>query len=482
MFFNFSIPEYRYLHTFSLSFRDDNLERKYRKAYSERFIRSNRFSLILGLLMYVAYACLDYSISSPEFVVNFVRFCVTIPLALFILALSYSKRIQAHNQLLYSLLLIAVGLSFLYIFLTASQNLLSGSLLGILVLYIYSFNLIRIRFIRTIYIMSSLYVICLFFILFAFSYNHSESLVIIFFLTIGFIFSAYAAYFFEFSDRKSFVAQYELIQKNQAYHTLQNELEHIVEERTRQLQTLNIELEKAKEKAEEHNKIKSKFLSTISHEIRTPLTAIMGFSQLLLKNPEEEKRKLYYATIEENTNKLLEIVTNILSLAEIETQRLESAVCKVSHTFFSRKIENVIQEKLQKYHKDLYFNIQFEERRSFTVTMGETDLLTIIKHIVDNAIKYTSSGQIGCACKINADDMFEILVSDTGTGIPLSQLTVIFEYFRQGNQDDSRNFPGIGAGLAICKGLVRNAGGSMFIESKEGKGTKTKVLIPIVKK
>jgi signal transduction histidine kinase len=330
--------------------------------------------------------------------------------------------------------------------------------------------------------MSFLYAICILSIVFAFSHEYSETFVILFFLSIGFVFSAYAAYFFEFSDRKSFVAQYELIQKNQAYHTLQNELELIVEERTRQLQTLNMELEKAKEKAEEHNKIKSKFLSTISHEIRTPLTAIMGFSQLLLKNPEAEKRNMYYATIEENTNKLLEIVTNILSLAEIETQRLEPAVCKISHTFFSRKIEHLIQEKLRKYHKDLYFNIQFEEQRSFTVTMGETDLLTIIKHIVDNAIKYTSEGQIGCACKINADNMFEILVSDTGTGIPLSQLTVIFEYFRQGNQDDSRTFPGIGAGLAICKGLVQNAGGAMFIESKEGNGTKTKVLIPVLQK
>ncbi|MDA3883263.1 MAG: HAMP domain-containing sensor histidine kinase [Bacteroidales bacterium] len=482
MFFSFSIPEYRYLRTFSLSFRDDNLEQKYRKAYTERFIRSNRFSLLLGLLMYGIYTCLDYVISQPTFTVNLVRFGITIPLCVLIFALSFSKKIQHYSHVLYSILLLVVGLSFMYVFLFSSQELLSGSLLGILVLYIYSFNLIRIRFILTIYIMSFLYAICMLFIVFTFSHEHSEVLVILFFLSIGFVFSAYAAYFFEFSDRKSFVTQYELIQKNQAYHTLQNELEHIVEERTRQLQTLNTELEKAKAKAEEHNKIKSKFLTTISHEIRTPLTAIMGFSQLLLKNPEPEKRNMYYATIEENTNKLLEIVTNILSLAEIEIQRLEPAVCKISHTFFSRKIENVIQKKLQKYHKDLYFNIQFEERRNFMVTMGETDLLTIIKHIVDNAIKYTSVGQIGCACKINADNMFEILVSDNGTGIPLNQLTVIFEYFRQGNQDDSRTFQGIGAGLAICKGLVQNAGGSIFIESKEGKGTKTKVLIPILKK
>ncbi|MFO7869503.1 MAG: HAMP domain-containing sensor histidine kinase [Bacteroidales bacterium] len=477
----FSVPEYRYMHSFTLSFRDENLEAAYRKAYNERFIGANRFSLILGICMYAMYAVLDYVISQPAFDVNVVRFCITIPTCVSILALSYSKRIQQYNHMLYSVLLVGVGVSFLYVYLFTTEELLSGSLLGILVLYIYSFNLVRIRFVRTMYSMFFLYIISMIYILFAFSQVHTEALVIVFFLTIGFTFSAYAAYFFEFSDRKSFKIQYELIQKNHAYYNLQNELEHIVEERTRQLQLVNNELEQSKEKAEEHNQIKSKFLSTISHEIRTPLTAIMGFSQLLLKNPDAEKRELYYNTIEENTNTLLEIVTNILTLAEIETKRLESAVCIISHTVFMRKVQELIYEKLNKYHKDLYFSIQSDEKNAFSVSIGSVDLFTVLKHVVDNAVKYTNEGQIGVACKINADEMFEIVISDTGAGIPLNQLTVIFEYFRQGNQDDTRSFSGIGAGLAICKGLVHNAGGSMFIESKRGVGTRVYILIPVLR-
>lgn len=471
--------EFTSMNPFTLRFKENSLESLYSRGYAERFIRSNRLSLVISLFLYVTYSLIDllfFTKHVPE--LTLIRFGITIPLGLAVLVFSYIQKPITCGTNIFSILIIIAGVSISYVFIYEYNIVFSASLLGLIVFHIYAFNLIRITFLRSAIIVLSLFVVSI--ISISFVHHSMYSLLVLFFLTISMFFSAYAGYFFELTDRINFLAQYELLQKNEAYHRLQKELENIVDERTQQLQVTNIELQHAKQKAEESNALKTKFLSTISHEIRTPLTSILGFSQLITKTKELEKQEKYVAVIEQSIENLLQIITNILTLAEIESNRLESSTTHIQRAEFIQEVEAIAQSLIKKHSSNLPFTIQYEEFSERTISIGKSDLQTVLQHLFDNAIKYTPTGEFGFSCKIKNNTEFECCVYDSGIGIPENQVSVIFDYFRQVQQDDTRTYSGIGVGLSICKGLILNAKGRIWVESTIGKGTKLFFTVPII--
>jgi PAS domain S-box-containing protein len=241
------------------------------------------------------------------------------------------------------------------------------------------------------------------------------------------------------------------------------------------------ELITAKNKAEESDKLKSAFLANISHEIRTPMNAIIGFSDFLT-NPELEKERLYHYTsiIQQQAYNLLSIIEDILDISKIEAGQMKSLeqigdvedILKgINETF-----ESDWKGKSKKNVKLITENLLTTEENKIKTDIRW--LRQILTNLVGNAFKFTYDGSIKMSCRRFDYDLLLFSVSDTGMGIDKSKFDLIFERFRQGDDTNIRDFGGTGLGLAISKGLIEILGGSIWVESEQGKGSTFFFTIP----
>lgn len=234
------------------------------------------------------------------------------------------------------------------------------------------------------------------------------------------------------------------------------------------------ELRKAKEKAEESDKLKSAFLANMSHEIRTPLNAIMGFSSLLLDSgSEEEERRQFISIIHNNSNKLLDLMGEIFDIAQIESGLIimQREPCQINEvlmsliTFFNLEKglsgKEHINIRMQKANKD----------HAFTILTDERKLRQTLYNLIENALKYTNEGFIEVGYQFRENNMVEFYVRDSGIGFPQEKLDVLFQKFRQVEEGHNRNYGGIGLGLTLSKKFVELMGGVMWAESKQGAGS-----------
>ncbi len=229
------------------------------------------------------------------------------------------------------------------------------------------------------------------------------------------------------------------------------------------------ELVIAKEKAEESDRLKTAFLQNMSHEIRTPLNGIIGFS-LLLNSETNTKDDIFEFTdmINQSGKRLIEIVNNVLDISKIQTGQVSIEKTSISlsslftyiTTFFSplAKTKNI---KLSYQDLDGVYPKIFSD---------EAKLNQILTNLVNNAIKFTKSGNIDFGYEIKGENI-QFFVKDTGIGIPPEVYNKIFDRFTQADQSLSRGYEGAGLGLAICKGLVEMLGGRIWLESEVDKGT-----------
>jgi len=238
------------------------------------------------------------------------------------------------------------------------------------------------------------------------------------------------------------------------------------------------ELLKAKEKAEESDRLKSAFLNNISHEIRTPLNGILGFSELLLdiKNSTEE-RVSYVKIIKKSGNDLIHILNNIVDLS-----RLKSGSTKINcHPFEVSSLLSELQNEfaLETEAKGLKFNLIFKiDSKDNIVSSDKSKIYKILYYIVENAIKFTFSGAIDLGC-FREMGYLVFFIRDTGIGIPANEYEKIFEYFRQLEETETKNFGGTGIGLSLAKALTELLGGRIWVESELGKGSCFYVKIPL---
>lgn len=240
------------------------------------------------------------------------------------------------------------------------------------------------------------------------------------------------------------------------------------------------DLNKAKQKSEESDKLKSAFLANISHEVRTPLNAILGFSELLRDTTYNEQKRISYLThIVQNGENLLMLMNNIIDVSIIESgqARFEAENLKIS---------NLIKE-IQTNHTSLINanqNIQFTIHNSIAETndrniifQDKKKLLKIISQLIDNAFKFTKQGNIGLSIEVK-DNILVFTLSDTGIGIPSEQTEAIFQKFWQLEEGYKRFYGGSGIGLYIASEYTKIIGGSLKVVSSLGVGSTFTLSVP----
>ncbi len=228
------------------------------------------------------------------------------------------------------------------------------------------------------------------------------------------------------------------------------------------------ELKKAKDKAEEGDRLKSAFLANMSHEIRTPMNGILGFAELLKSlKLTGEKQQEFIEIIQKSGTRMLSIINDIISISKIESQQIELAI---SETNVNEQVEYIYHFfKLEAEQKKLHISFKngLDSDKAFVRTDREK-LYAILTNLVKNAIKFTPSGSVELGYKVN-DDFLEFYVKDSGRGIPEEQKLFIFERFRQGSETLNRNFEGAGLGLSISKAYVEMLGGKIWVENNTRK-------------
>ncbi|BAX79692.1 PAS domain S-box protein [Labilibaculum antarcticum] len=235
------------------------------------------------------------------------------------------------------------------------------------------------------------------------------------------------------------------------------------------------ELLKAKEKAEESDKLKSIFLANMSHEIRTPMNAIMGFSELLIDSELDDSEKSQYVNIIQNSgNRLLQIIDDIVDISKLELDQV--AVNKTEsnlHELLESSIEVIRRGALleQKTNIDLVLNLPKQYKR-LSVFTDSNRFHQILDNLLNNAIKFSVTGKVEVGYDFKehfSQTVVEVYVKDEGCGIPQNRYDIIFERFRQGDEESFTD--GTGLGLSISKGLVVLLGGEIWFESEVGKGS-----------
>ena len=236
------------------------------------------------------------------------------------------------------------------------------------------------------------------------------------------------------------------------------------------------ELEKSAEQAKNANEAKTRFLFNMSHDIRTPMNAIVGFSGLLEKNLQNEKKaKEYLGKIQSSSNLLLRIINQVLEMARIESGTAVLQLKAEDMDALFHRVNTVFEEDVRK--KNLQYQVVLDVRHHYAVC-DETKLQEIMLNIISNAIKYIPEGhsihvEIHESVSENPSKVRYIFsCEDTGIGMSEEYLPHIYEEFSREHTTTENKVPGTGLGLPIIKSMIELMGGSIQVESRLGIGTK----------
>ncbi len=236
----------------------------------------------------------------------------------------------------------------------------------------------------------------------------------------------------------------------------------------------------AKEKAEESDRLKSRFLANISHEIRTPMNGILGFSELL-KEPQlsGEEKERYIDLIHESGRRMLGIINDLIDISRIEAGEMRICHAETNVKTLLDNVRAFFAPEARKKGLSLKCSAGVPARESVIVT-DSARLHQVLSNLVQNAITYTEKGGVEFGYR-KTDGMLEFYVRDTGVGIPDDLREKIFERFRQGSPGDMHVQEGAGLGLSLCRAFVEMLGGSIWVDSEPGKGSTFYFTLPCVR-
>jgi PAS domain S-box-containing protein len=232
------------------------------------------------------------------------------------------------------------------------------------------------------------------------------------------------------------------------------------------------DLLKANAEAEASNRLKTSFLANISHEIRTPLNSVVGFSNLLLSDDiTKEVREEYIEHINYNSEKLLQIIGDIIDLSRLESSQIEIRYEETSLNSMIDEIMNDTRKIIKRSEKPIILNVRNDFRESGDLIFTDKIWLKrVLNHLMDNAVKFTLDGSIEFICSLEQEQIV-FRIKDTGIGINKENLGRIFEEFRQEIDGHHRPFEGLGVGLTLAKEVVERMGGRITVQSEKGIGS-----------
>lgn len=239
------------------------------------------------------------------------------------------------------------------------------------------------------------------------------------------------------------------------------------------------ELQRAKEKAEAANQAKSRYVVGLSHELRTPLNAVMGYAQILERDPEvPENRRGSVQVIRRSAEHLSGLIDGLLDISKIEAGRLHVYSNEINIQDFLDQIVDMF--RLQAGAKGLEFRHTRAKALPIYVRTDEKRLRQILVNLLSNAIKFTSSGHVSFEVTYRMQ-VATFTVSDSGSGISPGDLDHIFEPFVRGEAEHNRFTPGLGLGLTITKLLTETLGGEITVSSTVGVGTRFQARLMLAK-
>lgn len=219
----------------------------------------------------------------------------------------------------------------------------------------------------------------------------------------------------------------------------------------------------ARNKAEESDRLKSAFIANMSHEIRTPLNAIIGFTSLLPDVTGNEERAQLIGLIQENNQKLLRIIDDVMNISKIEAGNVAPMISQFD---LNLTLTEVIDKQMPKVKEGVELTTQFAQNE-MNINTDLNRLLETMNHLVQNAVKFTDKGNIVVGYDQPKDKKIRIWVKDTGKGIPEDLKDKVFERFFKVDEF----IPGAGLGLSICQTMVHSLDGTLGVESKLNEGS-----------